>query len=196
MLKRVFDLTFGILSAILFLPLAFVIAILIFVEDPGPVLFKQERIGRFGARFTIFKFRSMYDAANKKLTVFEPGNLSRITRVGKYIRKWKLDELPQLINVIRGDMSIVGPRPEVPEWVNVYPEHWKIIHQVKPGITDMASIYFRNEEKILSQADNPKEAYRNIILPAKLHYYENYVKKNSVKGDLIIILETLKAIIM
>jgi lipopolysaccharide/colanic/teichoic acid biosynthesis glycosyltransferase len=116
--------------------------------------------------------------------------------LGKILRKTKLDELPQLINVIKGDMSLVGPRPEVKKWTDVYPEKWAIVHRVKPGITDNASIEFRNEEEILSQSSNPEETYRNIILPHKLELYINYVHHHSFFGDLMIIIRTIQTIII
>jgi len=127
---------------------------------------------------------------------FDAGDKSRITPLGQILRKTKLDELPQLFNVFLGEMSLVGPRPEVKAWTEVYPEKWKIVHQIRPGITDNAAILFRNEEEILATSPNPQEAYKNEILPIKLEMYLNYVHNHTFIGDLLIILYTFKAIII
>lgn len=126
---------------------------------------------------------------------FDAGNSSRITPFGRFLRKTKLDELPQLFNVLKGEMSIVGPRPEVKQWTEVYPEKWQIVHTVKPGITDNASIEFRNEEELLAQSVDPIKTYREEILPRKLDLYIEYVNKQSFGGDLKIIFKTIEAII-
>jgi lipopolysaccharide/colanic/teichoic acid biosynthesis glycosyltransferase len=126
--------------------------------------------------------------------IFEPGNVSRVTEIGKFFRKSKLDELPQLINVLIGDMSLVGPRPEVANWVAVYPDVWKKILTVRPGITDNASIIFHNEESILAKVDDPEQMYREVMLPKKLELYTDYVDNRSFQGDLLIILRTLKVL--
>jgi lipopolysaccharide/colanic/teichoic acid biosynthesis glycosyltransferase len=126
--------------------------------------------------------------------IFEPGNVSRVTAIGKFFRKSKLDELPQLINVLIGDMSLVGPRPEVANWVEVYPDAWKKILTVRPGITDNASIIFHNEESILAVANDPEQVYREVMLPKKLELYTDYVDNRSFQGDLLIILRTLKVL--
>jgi lipopolysaccharide/colanic/teichoic acid biosynthesis glycosyltransferase len=133
--------------------------------------------------------------AENKDSRFDVGDISRVTFIGKFLRLTKLDEIPQLLNVVKGNISLVGPRPEVRNWVNVYPERWKIVLKVKPGITDIASILFRNEEKILAQSINPIETYKNIILPQKLDYYENYVYNSSFWGDVKLILLTICVII-
>jgi len=126
--------------------------------------------------------------------LFQPGNVSRVTSVGRFFRKSKLDELPQLINVLIGDMSMVGPRPEVANWVAVYPDAWDIILTVRPGITDNASIIFQDEESILAEVDDPEQVYRQVILPRKLELYIDYVGNHSLFGDLMIILRTLKVL--
>jgi len=126
---------------------------------------------------------------------FEPGNKSRITKTGAIIRKTKLDELPQLINILCGSMSFVGPRPEVEYWVAKYPDRWKLIHQVRPGLTDNASLEFRNEEEILAQSSDPEKEYEEIILPRKLDLYEDYVKNNSFVTDIKIIFLTIYALV-
>jgi lipopolysaccharide/colanic/teichoic acid biosynthesis glycosyltransferase len=126
--------------------------------------------------------------------IFDPGDKSRYTRTGRFLRATKLDEFPQFWNVLAGDMSVVGPRPEVRQWVNVYPERWKTVLSVKPGITDPASIEFRNEETILANSKDPVQTYRDIILPRKLDLYERYVARNSLMGDIGIVLKTFLAL--
>ncbi|GAO28538.1 bacterial sugar transferase [Geofilum rubicundum JCM 15548] len=122
---------------------------------------------------------------------FDAGDSSRVTRVGRWLRKSKIDELPQLWNVLVGDMSLVGPRPEVQKWVAVYPERWQVVHSVRPGITDNASIEFRNEEALLATSDAPETTYKEVVLPQKLALYENYVRQNSFLGDIRIIFKTI-----
>ena len=161
---------------------------------PGCIFFIQPRTGKSGRIFMLFKFRTMKSSSSKIENAFNPGDKSRITLVGGFLRKYKLDELPQLINVLIGDMSIVGPRPETAEWIKAYPEIWEVVLQVRPGITDNASIEFRNEEELLSASDNPYKVYRDDILPKKLNYYLEYVNHNSFAGDLQIILQTVKII--
>jgi lipopolysaccharide/colanic/teichoic acid biosynthesis glycosyltransferase len=125
---------------------------------------------------------------------FDAGNSSRVTSVGRILRKTKMDELPQLFNVLMGNMSLVGPRPEVEKWTRVYPERWDRVLMVKPGITDNASIEFRDEEELLAESENPEETYRNFILPIKLKLYEQYVDSHSLKGDVEILIKTVKAV--
>lgn len=125
---------------------------------------------------------------------FNPGNRSRVTSVGQFLRKSKLDELPQLINVFKGEMSMVGPRPEIPQWVTVYPERWEKVLSVRPGITDNSSILFRDEESILSQSEDPERTYREVILPKKLDFYEEYVDTHSFFGDIKTIFRTIISI--
>jgi lipopolysaccharide/colanic/teichoic acid biosynthesis glycosyltransferase len=130
-----------------------------------------------------------------KMNSFEPGDISRITKIGNFLRRTKLDELPQLYNVLIGDMSIVGPRPEVEKWITVYPEKWKLILSVKPGLTDNASIVFRREESLLAESDDPEKTYGEIILPKKLDLSIGYVLNNSFSGDLKLIFLTLYSLI-
>lgn len=191
MLKRFIDISFSITGLVIFFPLLVIISLAIKIEDRGPVLFCQERIGRFGKKFTILKFRSMSPVKSHKSIGFEPGDKSRITKTGSIIRKTKLDELPQLLNVLKGEMSFVGPRPEVEYWVNKYPERWKRVHQLRPGITDNASIEFRNEEDILEKASDPAQEYEKNILPTKLSFYEQYILNRSIAGDFKIIIQTI-----
>lgn len=163
---------------------------------PGPVFFIQQRIGQQGKPFRLIKFRTMKVASGKTSGSFDAGDNTRITPLGRFLRKTKLDELPQLINVLKGEMSFVGPRPEVKQWTEVYPEKWKIVHSVKPGITDNASIEFRNEEEILAKSNDPIKTYKEEILPRKLDLYIDYVNNRSGWGDLIIIYKTIKVVIL
>ena len=146
MIKRIFDILFSFLVLIILLPAFILISLLIKTTMPGPVFFTQSRIGKDGRVFMLYKFRSMKVSNISNYQNFEPGNTARVTRFGKILRRLKLDELPQFLNVLKSEMSIVGPRPEVEKWVKVYPERWKRILSVKPGITDSSSILFRNEE--------------------------------------------------
>lgn len=194
-MKRIFDVIVATLLIIVFvLPLC-VVSILIKLTMPGPIFFIQQRVGKNGIIFKLFKFRTMKVASGKSNGSFDAGDSSRITNLGKFLRKTKIDELPQLLNVLLGDMSLVGPRPEVKIWTEVYPEKWAIVHQVRPGITDEASITFRNEEEILKNALNPQEVYKNQILPQKLALYIKYVHNHSFLNDCKIILRTIGHVI-
>jgi lipopolysaccharide/colanic/teichoic acid biosynthesis glycosyltransferase len=195
MLKRTFDIFLALCGLIISLPLLIIIALAIKTEDGGPVLFRQVRVGRYGKKFTILKFRSMSIAKHLPFNGFEPGNKSRITKTGKIIRKTKLDELPQLFNVLKGEMSFVGPRPEVEYWVSKFPERWKYVHQVRPGITDSASIEFRNEEDLLAKSPDPVAVYEQTILPRKLSLYEDYIRNVSLTGDIKIVIKTIFSLI-
>jgi len=190
-MKRLFDFKIALLGLVLLFPLFIVIGILIKINDKGPVFFKQKRVGRGGLLFVLYKFRTMKVLEGTKDGLFEPGNVSRITSFGRFLRRSKLDELPQLFNVLLGNMSLVGPRPEVEKWVAVYPERWGKVFSVKPGMTDKASIIYRNEESILFRSENPEKMYEETILPKKLELYEDYVANNSFFGDLKLIFKTL-----
>jgi lipopolysaccharide/colanic/teichoic acid biosynthesis glycosyltransferase len=194
MLKRFFDTLLSVVGLICAFPALVLIAVLVVITDGRPVLFVQERIGRNGRRFKIFKFRTMTVA--KEFDGFEPGQKSRVTGVGRVLRKTKLDELPQLWNVLIGDMSFVGPRPEVPEWVAAFPDRWATVHGVRPGITDPAAIEYRNEEELLAASSDPAQTYRTVILPRKLDMYETYVAERSFLGDVRIILQTLGVVLL
>lgn len=195
MAKRIFDITISFLSLILLLPAFIITGLLIKVNDGGSILFKQKRVGKNGKIFTLYKFRTMANSGFAEKGSFEPGNTSRVTSVGHILRKLKLDELPQLLNVLKGEMSLVGPRPEIKKWTEIHREKWVIIHSIKPGMTDNASIEFRNEEEILSRSRNPEEIYSEIILPRKLEFYIDYVSKNSLFGDIKILLRTIYAVL-
>lgn len=196
MLKRFFDLSTSAIAIALIWPILLLISIWIKLDSSGPVFFRQERVGRHGKTFRIFKFRTMTVDAEKKGLQLTVGGDNRVTRAGKFLRKTKLDELPQLFDVLIGNMSIVGPRPEVPKYIDQYPASIrKQVLSVRPGITDRASIEFRNENEILSNSADPEKSYINEILPIKQKYYIEYVNKNSFLGDLKIIWKTAFAII-
>ena len=189
-LKRLFDIAASCIGLLLLAPVLLGIAVWIKRDSPGPVFFRQQRIGRHGEPFRIYKFRSMrQDNAGLQITV---GADDRITRSGHFIRAYKLDELPQLINVLLGDMSIVGPRPEVPRYVALYPADVRAeVLSVRPGITDLASVQYRSESTLLAQSSNPEQTYVDTILPAKLALCRQYVRERSFWLDLRIIGMTL-----
>jgi lipopolysaccharide/colanic/teichoic acid biosynthesis glycosyltransferase len=192
--KRCTDFIFAFCGFIILLPVLLIVAIAIKVSSRGPIFFKQKRVGKSEVIFEILKFRTMrIDAeATGQLTVGASDN--RITKIGYYLRKYKLDELPQLYNVIIGNMSIVGPRPEVPFYVQYYSDEQRKVFDFKPGITDYASIEFSNENELLAVYTNPEEAYINIIMPQKLKLNLHYIATQSWLGDMKIILNTIKKI--
>lgn len=196
MIKRAFDAVFSLGGLICTSPVLLLVAALIRILDGQPVFFRQIRIGRGGKPFLLIKFRTMNRAPEAERREFEPGASLRVTPLGRFLRKSKIDEWPQLFNVLKGEMSMVGPRPEVPKWVAAYPDRWALVHRVKPGITDPASITYRNEEKLLAAAADPEAAYRDEILPRKLTLYERYVRAHSFFGDLGLILKTVAAVIL
>ncbi len=194
--KRIFDIFFSATGLFLLSPLLVVIAFMIWACDGLPVLFRQARVGKNGREFILFKFRTMSLPAPGVEAAFDVGDTKRVTRPGSFFRKTKLDELPQLWNVLKGDMSFVGPRPEVREWVDAYSERWAQVHQVRPGITDPASIYFRNEEDLLVKSEDPKAFYRDHILPQKLDLYIQYVNTQSFRSDVSLIFKTILAVFL
>lgn len=195
-LKRLFDILFAGIGLLVLLPLFAVIAIAIKLDSKGPVFFRQERVGQFGVPFRIHKFRTMtQNSETKGLQITTDGD-SRITQAGQWLRKYKLDELAQLIDVVLGKMSLVGPRPEVPRYVELYPENVRtLILSVKPGITDLASIEFKDENAILASSPNPEKDYIDKILPIKQAFYCNYVNERSLWFDFLIIIKTIRAVI-
>lgn len=196
MLKRLFDFIFSFIGLIVCLPIFAIVAVVIKIDSPGSVFFHQIRIGRNFKPFIIYKFRTMVEDACKKGPLITSEEDKRITRVGKILRKTKIDELPQLINVFKGDMSFVGPRPEVSKYANFFKGKYAKILSVRPGITDMASIKYKNEGNLLSQGSHLKELYTKIILPDKLEIHLEYVNSgSSLKKDIVIILKTLKEIV-
>ena len=189
--KRGFDLLASLSGIVILAPVMLLIALIVRFDSPGPVIFRQRRVGLHGKPFEILKFRSMRleSAAGRQITV---GGDSRVTASGKVLRKLKLDELPQLFNVLAGDMSIVGPRPEVPRYVEMYPASVRaVVLSVRPGITDKASVEFRNEEDLLAQSADPETTYVQEILPRKLLLHTAYVQSRSFLGDLAIIGRTI-----
>jgi lipopolysaccharide/colanic/teichoic acid biosynthesis glycosyltransferase len=194
-MKRLFDIVLCLVLLMPMLPIVSLLIVLVQVVDGTPIFFIQERVGRFGKYFKIYKFRTLKPASKGAIGNFEPGNLSRITKLGRVLRKTKLDELPQLFNVLLGDMSFVGPRPEVLEWVNIHSDQWKKVLSVRPGITGPAVLEFINEEEILAASSDPEKEYREVILPQKLLLYETYIESHSLLGDFNIILKTCLSII-
>lgn len=192
MFKRLFDIIFSIIGLIFLSPVFLIMAIWIKSDSKGPVFYKQIRVGKNRRNFLLYKFRSMMVGADKKGLLTVGDKDSRITKSGKFIRKFKLDELPQLINVILGDMSIVGPRPEVPKYVAFYVEEQMRVLQVRPGITDWASIRFRNENELLAKAENSEDFYISEVMPEKLRMNLEYVKANNFWVDIKIIFITVK----
>ena len=192
--KRIFDVTASAFGLILLSPVFLGIAVIIKLTSKGPVFYIQKRMGKNFKEFNLYKFRSMIVDADKKGLQITSGDDPRITKIGKFIRKTKLDELPQLINVLKGDMSLVGPRPEVKKYVMLKKEDYEKVLSVKPGITDLAAIEFRDEEKILEKYNDKEKAYIEIILPKKIELYKKYIDNISFKNDINIILKTLKVL--
>jgi lipopolysaccharide/colanic/teichoic acid biosynthesis glycosyltransferase len=189
--KRLFDLIFSLLGLFLLFPFFILIAILIRLDSTGPVFYLQERVGQGGNLFRLFKFRTMRTGADKSTAITVGNRDPRITRVGYYLRKLKLDELPQLINVCLGTMSLVGPRPELKKFVDLYSAEQRKVIEVKPGITDYASIEFRNENELLEGKPDPIEFYIREIMPVKLNLNLKYIETRSFWIDLKIIAQTI-----
>lgn len=194
-LKRVLDFIGGLIGTIVLLPIMIVIAIIIKCESRGPVLFKQVRITRYGREFKIFKFRTMVVNAEKLGTQVTSKNDPRITKVGKFLRKYRLDELPQIINILSGDLSFVGTRPEVPRYVNEYTNEMIATLLLPAGVTSEASIEFKDEEKILDNSDNVDSDYINKVLPLKMKYNLHYIKLFTVLYDIKIMFRTVGAVL-
>lgn len=191
MAKRLFDIVSSGIGLLCLAPVFVVMAIWIKLDSRGPVFYRQTRVGRYGHDFRIFKFRSMRVGSDKGRQITVGERDPRITRSGYFIRRYKIDELPQLINVFLGDMSIVGPRPEVRKYVDLYSEEQRKVFQVRPGITDLASIKYRNENELLSQVDDPDTYYIDVIMPDKLAINLEYIRHQSFMGDIKIIFNTL-----
>lgn len=193
-LKRLFDIVASFCGIVILFPLIVIVSILIKLTSKGPVLFKQVRVTKNGRLFKIYKFRTMRENSegNKQITV---GNDSRITGIGHILRKTKLDELPQLFNVLKGEMSLVGPRPEVPKYVELYTEEQREILKVSAGITDYASIYFSNESELLGEAENPEEFYIKKIMSYKIELNKKYIKEIGIVTDIKLIILTILKIL-
>lgn len=194
-MKRFFDLFFSLIGLILLIPFFLLVAFFIAIDSKGGIFYKQKRVGKNGVDFDLFKFRSMRTDADKKGLLTVGGHDPRITKVGYYIRKYKIDELPQLLNVLKGDMSLVGPRPEVRRYVDLYTEEQKKVLSVQPGVTDYASIEFSNENELLGESENPEQLYINEIMPAKLQLNLKYIAEKNIWVDLKIIFRTIKKIV-
>lgn len=195
MIKRVFDLVSSLIGLILLAPVMAVIAVLVKRDSKGPALFKQERVGRGGKPFTLLKFRSMTVTPALSGPLLTTAADARITRVGAKLRATKLDELPQLINVLRGEMSLVGPRPEVPQYVDMWPAELRgRILSVRPGITDPATLSLRQEERILARQPDPERYYQDVLLPRKAEAYAHYAAARTLRGDVALAIRTLLAI--
>ena len=190
-IKRIFDFLVSLMGIIILSPIFIIVSIAIKMDSKGNVLFLQRRVGRYEKEFNIYKFRTMVTDAEKLGKQITVGNDSRITRVGAFLRKTKIDELPQLFNVLKGDMSLVGPRPEVPKYVNLYTEEQKKVLNVRPGITDMASLRYRDENDILGKVDNPEEYYINVIMKDKLSLNLQYIEKSNIFFDIYLIVKTI-----
>jgi lipopolysaccharide/colanic/teichoic acid biosynthesis glycosyltransferase len=193
--KRVFDLCFALIGLICLTPLFIVIACIIRLDSRGSIFYVQRRIGRNGIEFLLYKFRTMY-VHSEQLGLLTIGSHDyRITNSGYWLRKYKLDELPQLFNILIGDMSFVGPRPEVRKYVENYTQQQQKVLLIKPGITDWASILYYNENEILAKSENPEYLYINEIIPTKILQNLNYIDRHNLWIDLRIIFQTLKKVI-
>ena len=194
-MKRLFDIVASGLGLIVLSPLFLVIAIWIKLDSKGPIFYRQVRVGRYNRDFRIFKFRSMRVGSDKGSLVTIGGQNERITRAGCFIRKYKLDELPQLINVLIGDMSLVGPRPEVRHYVNYWTPEQMHVLDVRPGITDPASIKYLDENELLEKAEDPEKYYIEVIMQEKIKLYLQYVEKQSFLYDIALIFKTFWMIV-
>lgn len=194
-MKRLFDIIASGMGLLILSPILIVVAIWIKLDSPGPIFYRQVRVGRNNKDFQIFKFRSMRVGSDKGSLVTIGGRDPRITKSGYFIRKFKIDELPQLINVFIGDMSLVGPRPEVRHYVNYWTAEQMHVLDVRPGITDPASIRFRNENELLEKVEDPEKYYIEVVMQKKLKLYLDYVKNQSFFYDIKLIFQTFWVII-
>lgn len=194
MIKRAFDIIAAALGLVILSPLFLVAAVLVKLSSPGPVFFRQERIGKGFRPFLIYKFRTMLPNTPATGMAITVGNDPRITPIGRLLRKTKIDELPQLINVLKGDMSLVGPRPEVPKYVELFRSDYKKILTVRPGITDLASVKYRDEAAFLAELSNSGHSYETQILPDKIQLAKEYIERASFFFDLCVIGKTLRAL--
>lgn len=195
MIKRLFDIVSSVMGLILFSPFFVVISLLILITSKGGVFYCQIRVGKNQNEFKLLKFRSMQAGSDKAGQITVGNNDARITGIGKVLRKLKLDEIPQLINVIKGDMSIVGPRPEVPKYVKLYSKNQLKVLSVRPGLTDLASIEYINENELLGKSENPDEDYVNEIMPKKLELNIQYIEEQTFFGDIWLIFKTFGRIV-
>lgn len=194
-LKRLVDFMAASAGLVVLSPIAVLVAVLIKVDSPGPVIFRQVRVGKGGRQFSIWKFRTMQHNAPALGPGITTAGDRRITRVGRYLRRWKIDEFPQLVNVVRGEMSLVGPRPELPEFVELYDEKERAVLDLRPGITDPASLQYRNEEEVLQSAADPLGYYRDTVLRKKIELNLEYQAKATVFSDIWLVLRTIMAML-
>ncbi|MBA4241566.1 MAG: glycosyl transferase [Sphingobacteriaceae bacterium] len=195
MFKRLFDILASFFGILILLPFFIIIILLMIVTSGFPIFYLQTRVGRNGKDFKLFKFRTMYTNADQKGLLTVGGHDPRVTKIGYYLRKYKLDELPQLFNVLFGTMSLVGPRPEVRKYVDLYTNEQRNVLSVRPGITDFASLEFINENDLLAKSINPEQTYIDEIMPAKLALNARYIAQQGVLTDLKIILNTIFKIV-
>ena len=190
-MKRIFDLVFSIAGLILLSPVFLIISLLIKIDSKGPVFYRQLRVGKNNSDFRLLKFRTMKTDSDKNGLLTVGGRDARITGAGYYLRKFKIDELPQLLNVAAGEMSFVGPRPEVRRYVDLYDDEQRKVLNVLPGITDVASIKYRNENELLEKSEDPESYYIDNIMPDKLKLNLDYIEQRSFTNDLKVIFKTL-----
>lgn len=193
--KRLFDIIASSVGLLLLIVPLLVVALLIKLSDGGPVLFKQQRIGYRGRSFTMLKFRTMRVGAEREGPLVTFGEDRRITPIGRWLRRTKVDELPQLINVLRGEMSLVGPRPEVPKYVAMYTQEQRKVLNLMPGITDPASLKYRNESEVLAAASDPLDMYVSVVMPDKIRINLEYAQRANLFTDILVILRTIWAAI-
>lgn len=194
-MTRLFDILISFFGLVVLSPVLIIVALIIVIDDPGPVFYRQLRVGRYGRDFRIFKFRSMRVNADKAGLITVGDRDPRVTRAGYYIRKYKIDELPQLLNVLIGDMSLVGPRPEVRRYVDLYTDEQRRVLSVRPGITDYASIEYVDENRLLAASDDPDSTYIHEIMPAKIALNMRYINHPTLCEYLRILFLTAKAIV-
>jgi len=195
MIKRAFDIFFSFTGLIILSPALIILAVIIKSDSKGPVIYKQSRVGRDNRDFMLWKFRTMREDSDKAGLLTVGGKDPRITKAGYFLRKYKLDELPQFVNILKGEMSFVGPRPEVRKYVELYDSEQKKVLRVRPGLTDIASIKYRNESELLKEAPDPEAFYIKEIIPDKIRLNLEYLNDNSVFKDIKVILKTFRAII-
>lgn len=193
-MKRFIDILFSSLGLIFLFPFFLIVIVLIKVSSKGPAFYIQQRVGQHGVEFGVFKFRTMYVDADKKGLLTVGGRDPRITRIGYFLRKYKFDELPQLINVLIGNMSLVGPRPEVKKYVDLYTHDQRQVLNVKPGITDFASLEYFEENELLGKSSNPEQTYVSEVMPKKLQLNLKYIQQSGTGTDLKLILRTVARI--
>jgi len=194
-MKRLFDVVAAFLALVLLAPVMFLLAVAVVVSSPGGAFFRQTRVGRHGHTFQLLKFRSMRPGSEAGGQITVGARDPRITGIGHFLRRTKLDELPQLINIVKGDMSVVGPRPEVPRYVALYTAEQRAVLSVRPGLTSMASIAYINENEVLGRSSEPERAYVEEVMPAKLALDLHYVRERSLALDLHIIAATILRIV-